>query len=101
MPLLPPLILSYLARALPWLPIARPPPRRPRPAPDVGDSPPEDRPLGCGWFDSSHELQTGLQIHEDDAQALAALPLGDWLALELREWTGNEIDPADRGIIAA
>ena len=49
----------------------------------------EDRPLGCGWFDSSHELERGLQVQEADATALSALPLGDWLALELRTWCGQ------------
>lgn len=56
-----------------------PTPRRPPGEPDP------DRPLGCGWFDSSHELHQGLQVDEaPDAQALAQLPLGDWLALQLR-----------------
>jgi hypothetical protein len=53
----------------------------------------EDRPLGCGWFDSSHELERGLQVRETDATfdtgALSALPLGEWLALELRSWRGQ------------
>ena len=53
----------------------------------------EDRQLGCGWFDSSHELERGLQVREADAdamkEALSALPLGDWLELELRTWCGQ------------
>ena len=49
----------------------------------------EDRQLGCGWFDSSHELERGLQVREADADALSALPLGDWLELELRTWCGQ------------
>ena len=58
----------------------------------AGLSPPpqdEDRPLGCGWFDSSHELERGLQVQEADADVLNALPLGDWLELELRIWCGQ------------
>ncbi len=62
--------------------------RQPRPAPlrddtgvlqEEGDD--NDRPLGCGWFDSSHDLQHGLQVQEADGPALAQLPLADWLAL--------------------
>lgn len=49
----------------------------------------EDRPLGCGWFDSSHELERGLQVREADAEALGALSLSDWLELELRTWCGQ------------
>lgn len=42
----------------------------------------------CGWFDSSHELQTGLQIseHDDDEVVAAALPLATWLELQLADW---------------
>ena len=63
--------------------------------PDLPGPPPhdEDRPLGCGWFDSSHELERGLQVREADAEALSALPLGDWLELELRTWCG-QLQPA-------
>lgn len=39
---------------------------------------------GCGWFDSSHELVHGLQVHEDSAEVLSALPLATWLDLQLR-----------------
>lgn len=56
------------------------------------DQPPaaeDERPLGCGWFDSSHELERGLQVQEADAQGLSALPLSDWLDLELRVWSGR------------
>lgn len=31
-----------------------------------------DRYLGCGWFDSSHELQRGLAVFEGEAVELAA-----------------------------
>jgi hypothetical protein len=60
-------------------PAARPvPPRPPRP-------PADDRPPGCGWFDSSHELQRGLRVTEFDAPGAVApiLPLSWWLAWEL------------------
>ena len=79
-----------LLSCLPW---CKPHPRLLRGSrkPDWLDPPPqdEDRPLGCGWFDSSHELERGLQVREADAQALSALPLGDWLELELRTWCGQ------------
>lgn len=44
--------------------------------------------LGCGWFDSSHELQSGLQVseHDDDEVVAAALPLATWLDLQLADW---------------
>ena len=50
----------------------------------------EDEPpcRGCGWFDSSHELQSGLQVSErvDDEVVAAALPLATWLDLQLADW---------------
>lgn len=82
-------MLKLLSR-LPW---RKPHATRRRGArkPDLLGPPPqdEDRPLGCGWFDSSHELERGLQVRETDATALGALPLGDWLDLELRTWCGH------------
>lgn len=41
---------------------------------------------GCGWYDSSHDLQTGLQVceHSDPAELAQALPLAIWLELELQ-----------------
>ncbi len=70
-----------LLSRLPWRRRRRAP-RRPAPLRSriEGD---EDRPLGCGWFDSSHELEQGLQVQEADDQALSTLALADWLALEL------------------
>lgn len=44
------------------------------PAPPQAD----DRPLGCGWFDSSHELAQGTLVTELDD---AATPLWRWAAL--------------------
>jgi len=37
--------------------------------------------LGCGWFDSSHELNTGLQVTEHLTPEPVAneVPLGWWL----------------------
>ena len=48
----------------------------------------EDPPLGCGWFDSSHELQRGLQVQEHvSADTLGSeLPLVSWLELQLSGW---------------
>lgn len=48
----------------------------------------EEPPPGCGWFDSSHELQHGLMVTEHlSADAVAGeLPLADWLGLHLSGW---------------
>ena len=45
-------------------------------------------PRGCGWFDSSHDLQQGLRVQEHlSADSLAReLPLGAWLDLQLSGW---------------
>lgn len=50
------------------------------PAPVLTDGAVEvdDRPLGCGWFDSSHELAQGAAVTELDD---AATPLWRWAAL--------------------
>lgn len=47
-----------------------------------------DPPGGCGWFDSSHELQRGLEVQEHlNADSLAQqLPLDAWLELHLSGW---------------
>jgi hypothetical protein len=47
-----------------------------------------DAPHGCGWFDSSHELQQGLLVreHSDPAVLAAEMPLGPWLELHLSTW---------------
>ena len=46
----------------------------------------EDRPLGCGWFDSSHDLEAGLFVREHaEPDTLAReLPLAIWLELKLQ-----------------
>lgn len=43
---------------------------------------------GCGWFDSSHDLQSGLQVHEHASLATLSelLPLASWLELHLSGW---------------
>jgi hypothetical protein len=52
---------------------------------------PDERPPGCGWFDSSHELHCGLAVTEHaSADTVASqLPLGDWLELHLSGWRGG------------
>lgn len=42
-------------------------------------------PRTCGWFDSSHELQQGLQltVHDGSAELATLVPLGWWLQWEL------------------
>lgn len=68
---------SFLRRRAP-----PPPAVAPDAAPDVTD--PEALPT-CGWFDSSHELQAGLQVteHASPDAVAADLPLAHWLALHL------------------
>lgn len=63
--------------------------------PDAAD----DRPLGCGWFDSSHELHCGLVIteHASPDAVASALSLSDWLGLHL----GCVDTSADAGIRVA
>jgi hypothetical protein len=62
----------------------------------------EDRPLGCGWFDSSHDLHQGLQVREADGQVLALLPLSDWLSLHVTPCNAPDTPPgAGPGIIAS
>ena len=48
----------------------------------------QEAPRGCGWFDSSHDLQQGLRVQEHlSADTLAReLPLGAWLDLQLSGW---------------
>lgn len=45
----------------------------------------DDAPRGCGWFDSSHDLQHGLQltVHDASAELATLVPLGWWLEWEL------------------
>ncbi len=61
-----------------------------QPQAGVADAAPdeEERLLGCGWFDSSHALQSGLLVTEHaTADAVAPdMPLSDWLALHLAGW---------------
>jgi hypothetical protein len=59
-----------------------------QPVAEEGLAEADERPLGCGWFDSSHELQTGLLVQEhSSAEALAAeLPLAQWLEMQLGSW---------------
>ena len=48
----------------------------------------QEAPRGCGWFDSSHDLQRGLRVQEHlSADTLAReLPLSAWLDLQLSGW---------------
>lgn len=48
----------------------------------------QEAPRGCGWFDSSHDLQRGLRVQEHlNADSLVReLPLGAWLDLQLGGW---------------
>ncbi|GMV45343.1 MAG: hypothetical protein AMXMBFR66_07410 [Pseudomonadota bacterium] len=46
--------------------------------------------LGCGWFDSSHDLRQGLVVQEHASADMVSEALGvaAWLELHLREWRG-------------
>lgn len=48
----------------------------------------DERPVGCGWFDSSHELHAGLLVREQLGMETRAteLPLLPWLELQLSGW---------------
>jgi hypothetical protein len=51
--------------------------------------------LGCGWFDSSHELHCGLQVteHLTPERVVNEVPLGWWL-----DWQSGAVTPlAARG----
>ena len=63
----------------------RDPPPSPAKLPPADVAPPEERPKGCGWFDSSHELQTGLWVteHVQTEAVVHLVPLSWWLAWEL------------------
>jgi hypothetical protein len=82
-------MLAFIAALLPLLP----PSRRVPAAPDFADTAllraEDDAPAGCGWFESSHELQSGLQVTEHASADTVAeqLPLNDWLALHLSGWS--------------
>jgi hypothetical protein len=69
-----------------WWRAQRPTPVRATP----NDTPPDERPLGCGWFDSSHELQHGLIVREHATPDTLAgeEPLASWLELHLSGWRG-------------
>lgn len=72
-------------------PLARPRPPGAAAAPAAGDGALEADdagPAGCGWFDSSHDLQQGLLVQEHlSPDSLAQeLPLDAWLALHLAGW---------------
>ena len=83
-----------LSQCLPWRRRADERPAPPSPV-DAGDEPtPEqldDVLLGCGWFDSSHELTAGLQVteHLTPERVANELPLGWWLV-----WQAQRAAPA-------
>jgi hypothetical protein len=55
----------------------------------------DDQTPQCGWFDSSHDLQTGLlvQEHASTDAVLAMLDLDDWLRLQLVDWRPPGLAP--------
>ena len=52
-------------------------------------------PPACGWFDSSHDLVSGLRVQElASNEALSVLPLGLWLELQLADCSTPPAGPA-------
>lgn len=53
--------------------------------PNSAATPNADTVLGCGWFDSSYELRSGLTVQEYGSLDAVAplLDLSDWLALHI------------------
>lgn len=51
----------------------------------------DEAPVGCGWFDSSHDLHQGLCVSELDSPAALAreLPLPAWIDLQLATCTAT------------
>ncbi|HMO47680.1 MAG TPA: hypothetical protein PKB14_16835 [Rubrivivax sp.] len=79
--------LPRCLQTLPWRRVPQPTRTR-RPAPDWVNACGEPSEaqldgvlLGCGWFDSSHELHAGLQVteHLTPERVANELPLGWWL----------------------
>lgn len=78
-----------LPRCLQWWRAAAPTRTHRRAVPDwvtaVGDADEQAQDeallLGCGWFDSSHELHSGLQVteHLTPERVANEVPLGWWL----------------------
>ena len=62
----------------------------------LAQDPEESLPPGCGWFDSSHELQCGLVVteHRSADSVAAELPLVDWLELHLSGWRAARVGRA-------
>ena len=60
---------------------------QPQPGRAGSDAPPlcADGPPTCGWFDSSHDLQTGLRVteHAQVDAVVNQIPLSWWLGWEL------------------
>ncbi len=62
-------------------PVRNPARRLPR-AGETGEA------AGCGWFDSSHDLQAGLHVQEHATAEV--LPLAAWLELQLDGWRPSQ-----------
>jgi hypothetical protein len=62
----------------------------------VGAEGETERVLGCGWFDSSHDLHAGLCVQEHASPDAVAqeLPLADWLQMQLAGWRAPGSDIA-------
>ncbi|MDO8420079.1 MAG: hypothetical protein Q7S90_08585 [Rubrivivax sp.] len=77
--------MNILSRWLGHVPVR---PAAQAPAMPAAARPDEEVLGGCGWFDSSHELQNGLWVreHASPDEVAAELPLASWLELHLTAW---------------
>jgi len=79
-----PVLPTWWTALQPPLPVARRAPRQAAAVPDVQIDA-DAAAAGCGWFDSSHELHSGLLITEHTSAAV--LPLAEWVDWHVRHET--------------
>jgi hypothetical protein len=80
--------LARLLKHLPWRRAAGPTKAAAASGPEAEMEAGMEAVLGCGWFDSSHDLHAGLCVQEHAHPDTVAqhLPLADWLELQLSDW---------------
>jgi hypothetical protein len=67
--------LAILWARIAGRPVAAPTPAAATQAQSEAEAPgvAADAPCGCGWFESSHELQQGLRVFEDEVDLILAV----------------------------
>jgi hypothetical protein len=96
----------WMRRLLEALPLRAPAPAGASEASPAEPAADDDRPRGCGWFDSSLDLQQGLRVQEHaglpgSEPSPAELPLGAWLELQLQGWRPEPPPALDTGFTPA